>query len=340
MSGGGGGDTTSTVTQQSIPSEFYPQFGRVLARAEATSLEPYTPYGGQRLAGVSGDTNQSYQTIRDVAATGMPGTQQAMNAVGGLFQTAGQIGQGSPYQFSQFGYSGPGTFTGDAVGQYMSPYMQQVVNQQKMSAVEDFQIANAARNAQAVNAGAFGGSRQAVQQGMAERDLLTRTNQIQAEGLQASYQDAQRMFEADRQARMANEQARAAELARVQGSQAAENFQRAGLGLDALQFQSSAAGQLSALEQAARAGNIQAAQLLQAQGQQQEQRQQSGLDMAYQDFLRQQNYPMEQLERYASMIHGSPVAKATETTTQTPYNPYQQALGMGISALGLYNAFS
>jgi hypothetical protein len=36
------------------------------------------------------------------------------------------------------------------------------------------------------------------------------------------------------------------------------------------------------------------------------------------------------------MINGLPVQPAGSTTTQTPYNPVQQALGMGISALGLY----
>lgn len=336
----GGGSTTSTVTNQSIPKAFYPQFNDLLSRANAASLEPYQTYGGQRIADTSQDTNTSYGMIRDVAQQGMPGTEQAQGMVGDMYNRAGGIGANGPYQFSQFGYSGPGTFDAQAASQYMSPYMQNVVDAQKRSALEDFQMANAGRAAQAVQAGAFGGSRQAVQQGLAERDLLSRTNQIQSEGLQKSYEDAQKMFGEDRAARMANEQARAAELARVQSGQAGENAGYADLGLRSLGLQSNLAGQLSTLEQQARAGDIQAAQLLQSQGQQQQGQQQASLDTGYQDFLRQQGYPMEQLERYASMLHGSPVANATSTTTQTPYNPYQQALGMGISALGLYNAYA
>lgn len=341
MSGGGSsGSTTSTVTNTTIPKQFYPFFERVLTRGEAISNQDYIPYQGQRLAGTAGDTTQSYNMIRDMAARGMPGTQQAMGMTQNAYNAAGQAGAGGPYQFSEFGYSDPGTFSGQAVGQYMSPYMQNVVNTQKMSALEDFQIADAMRANQAAKAGAFGGSRQAVQQGMAERDLLSRTNQIQAEGLQNAYTDAQRMFEQDRAARMASEQARAAELARVQSGQSAENYNYASFGLERARQQAALADQFSQLEQRARAGDVQAAQLLQSQGGQQQAQQQAGLDIGYQDFLRQMGYPMEQLQQYASILHGSPVANATSQSTQVPYNPIQQALGMGISALGLYNAYS
>ncbi len=148
------------------------------------------------------------------------------------------------------------------------------------------------------------------------------------------------MFEQDRAARMAVDQARAAELNRVQAGQSAENQAYANLTLDKARVQSGLLDQMSALEQRARSGDIQAAQLLEAVGKAQQSQQQAGLDMAYQDFLRQLNYPMDRLTQYASLLHGSPLANATQTTqtTQTPYNPIQQALGMGISALGLYNA--
>lgn len=339
MSGGGSsGSTTSTVTNTTIPKQFYPFFERVLKRGEALSNQDYIPYQGQRIAGTTADTNQSYDMIRNFANRGMPGTQAAIGMTQDAYNQAGQIGAGGPYQFSQYNYSDPGTFTGQSVGQYMSPYMQNVVDAQKMSALEDYQVANQARNAQAVQAGAFGGSRQGVQQGMAERDLLTRTNQIQNEGLQKSYEDAQNMFQQDRAARMATDQARAAELSRVQSGQSAENLNYANLGMSRLQFQSDLANQMSSLERAARAGDLQAAQLLQSQGAAQQGAQQAQLDTGYQDFLRQQGYPMEQLERYASMLHGSPVANASSQSTQVPYNPLQQYLGMGISALGLYNA--
>jgi len=334
--GKGGGNTTSTVTQQNIPEEFQPYFERMLIRGEAASQEPYTPYGGQRLAGQTGDTLASQQMVRDIATNPQPGLGLAtgMTASNAL---AAQGMTGRPgAQFSEFSFSPAEQFTGDAVAQYMNPYMQNVVDIQRREAGTDFQVAQQARNAGAIQAGAFGGSRQGVQEAMGERDLLARTGRIQAEGLSNAYTDAQRMFEADRGARFATQQAQAGELGRVQAGRAEEGIARDRFGLDALAQSSGMAEQLAGLSEQARTGDIQAAQLLEVMGRSNEARSQAGLDIAHQDFLRQQSYPMEQLQQFSAMINGLPVQPAGSTTTQTPYNPVQQALGMGISALGLY----
>jgi hypothetical protein len=75
---------------------------------------------------------------------------------------------------------------------YMSPYMQNVVDFQKQSALRDFQIAQPMRQAQAVGAGAFGGSRQAIVDAEAQRNLNTQLQGIQATGTQKAFEDAQR----------------------------------------------------------------------------------------------------------------------------------------------------
>jgi hypothetical protein len=43
---GSGGNTTSTVTQQNIPEEFFPYFDRLLAQSENEMGKPYQPYQG------------------------------------------------------------------------------------------------------------------------------------------------------------------------------------------------------------------------------------------------------------------------------------------------------
>ena len=332
--------------------------------------------------------------------------------------------------FKEFQFGPSGQFTGDAVSQYMDPYMQNVVGFQKERAQEDYDIARQGRNARAVSAGAFGGSRAAVQEGLAERDLLQRQGEIQAQGLSSAYGDAQRLFEADRAARMATEQAqagegarvqtgiagegarvqaaRAAELARtqgigideaarvqaseaaerarvqgmtqqeaarvqggeaaelgrtqginiaeqarvqgaqagelsrVQGAQAAENLAANQFGLSALELQANQAGQLAGLSEQERAAQIQNAQLLEGIGQAQRGEAQAGLDIGYQDYLRQQGYPAEQLGFYSDVLRGLPVADAGTTTQQgyQSYNPLQQGLGAGLSALSLYKAYA
>jgi hypothetical protein len=336
MGGKGGGNTTSTVTQQNIPDEFKPYFERMLIRGEAASQEPYTPYGGQRLAGQTGDTLASQQMVRDIANNPQPGLDLATGMTANNALSAQGMSSQPNAQFSEFGFSPVEQFSGNAVQQYMNPYMQNVVDIQKQQAASDYQIAQQSRNAGAIQAGAFGGSRQAVGEAMAERDLLTRTGQIQAEGLSNAYTDAQRMFEADRNAGFMTQQAQAGELGRVQGARAGEGLSRDQFGLDALAQSSGMAQQLAGLSEQARSGDIQAAQLLEVMGRSNEARGQAGMDIAYQDFLRQQGYPMEQLQQFSAMINGLPVQPAGTTSTQTPYNPVQQALGMGISALGLY----
>lgn len=99
------------------------------------------------------------------------------------------------------------SFTGDAAQQYMSPYMQGVVGIQQREAQRQADIARTQRAAQAVGAGAFGGSRQAVMEAEAQRNLATQLGDIQATGLQQAYQQGQQQFNTEQQARLAAEQA-------------------------------------------------------------------------------------------------------------------------------------
>lgn len=334
--------TAATETSTtSIPDEYKPYFEDMLARQQAASLTPYTTYQSQRLAENNADINASHQMVRDFAAQGQPGTEQAMAMTGNAAAGIGAFANADPYQFSQFNFSGPGQFDATAAKQYMSPYVQNVLDLQKQQANRDYQIQNASRSAQAIQAGAFGGSRQAVQQGMAEDDLLNRQNMTQATGLQNAYSDAQKMFEADRQARMATEQARAAELSRVQSGQSTENYNYNQMGLRGLELQGTMANQLSTLEQRARAGDVQAAQLLEASGKQEQAMQQAGLDIGYQDFANQRDWNKNQLNNYTNVVQGLPVGNVGQTnSTSTPAQGsfLQQAIGTGIAAIGAYNS--
>ena len=125
--------------------------------------------------------------------------------------------------YDEYTFGPAGEFTGAAVAKYMNPYMQNVVDIEKRRADEDYNISRLVRSSRAVQAGDFGGSRGAVQEGLAERDLLERQGGIQARGLSEAYTDAQGMFSSDRAARMGVEEAQAAEAARVQTGTAAEN---------------------------------------------------------------------------------------------------------------------
>ena len=77
---------------------------------------------------------------------------------------------------------------------YMSPYMQNVVDIQKREANRDYLQELNKLNAQSVQAGAFGGSRQAIQQAEAARNQATRLGDIEAKGLQDAYASGMGQF--------------------------------------------------------------------------------------------------------------------------------------------------
>ena len=65
---------------------------------------------------------------------------------------------------------------------------------------------------------------------------------------------------------------------------------------------------------------------------------QQRLDMAYQDFLRQRDYPMEQLQQYSSLLRGVPVALNSTSTTYAPTASLgSQLMSGGLGAAALYN---
>ena len=85
-------------------------------------------------------------------------------------------------------------FTGDNVSQYMSPYQQLVTDRQKEAAVTDFNRLQGARDAKAVQAGAFGGSRQALMDMENQRNLQSNLANITGQGYATAYDKAREQF--------------------------------------------------------------------------------------------------------------------------------------------------
>jgi hypothetical protein len=65
------------------------------------------------------------------------------------------------------------------------------------------------------------------------------------------------------------------------------------------------------------------------------------LDRAYQDFLAQRDYPMEQLQQYSSLLRGVPVTPGSTATTYAPTPGLgSQIMGAGLTALGAYKSLA
>lgn len=369
--GGGSAPSDQTVTSTRITGQAEPYYGRLLSDAEAiyNPMAEYQAYGGARVAQAGEDQVRAADMARGIAGSGIAGLGDAMD-VSRSNITAGQdlAASATPYQFSAADFSAADSTAGQfdptqlfdagAAEQYMSPYIQNVLNRQTQEARRQFDIGQGERDARAIQMGAFGGSRSAVQQAMAEEALQRTMGDLYATGMQGAYQDAQQAFQSDRGAQFEREQAQIAEQARaqqlgadeagrvqagtageagrVQEAQALEDARARAEQLTALGFSSEQAMQLANLGETERAAAIQDAQILEALGQTDEARRQAELDVAYEDFLRQKAFPAEQLQGMSSILQGVPVESTATQTAYTPSDPAREIVGTGIQMVGAY----
>jgi len=318
--GGGGSSQPSTTTQISELPEWAKGYAKdTLAKTGALtdlSQNPYKPYEGNRIAGFSPLQTQSQQNAANMQTSGATGFGTQLAGAAGL----GALGaQYDPTQFRA------GQFNDRSAQQYMSPYMQNVVDIQQREAQRQGDIAGTQLASQATKSGAFGGGRQAIMEAEAARNLATQKGDIQAKGLQSSYEQAQAQFNAD--------QAR-----RMQAQQLTEQSKQygAGYGMQGLQTALQGAGQLGTLGGQEFAQGMDINKLQNAYGGQQQALQQQGLTQAYQDFQNQQNYPYKQLGFMSDMIRGLPLGQQSTSQIYEAQPGMAQQLGsLGMAGYGL-----
>ncbi|MFO0477029.1 MAG: hypothetical protein ACK52K_17945 [Alphaproteobacteria bacterium] len=207
----------------------YQMAGPRLVDTSASNINPLSVQG-ESITGLPQLT--SYQmagperiATSDLSINPMAVTGQAIRDINA--SNAGMQVQGEGYQASTMG--GPSRFIDANNPQsYMSPYQQAVIDTQLQQAQRGFEEDRASRNARAIQAGAFGGSRQAVAESAAARDLANQRNAIVASGMQSAFENAQQQFERDRAAQM-QAQARNQEAINQASQFSAANRQGAGL---------------------------------------------------------------------------------------------------------------
>ena len=145
---------------------------------------------------------QAGQYGSDASNIGNQITAASSNQAGSQIGQAGQYGaQGANMGITAAGQAGQGynaqaNFANqatdpNAMGAYMSPYMQNVVNQQITAANRAYDITGSQEMANASRANAFGGSREALMAAENQRARNTDIEGIQATGLQNAYTAAQ-----------------------------------------------------------------------------------------------------------------------------------------------------
>ena len=197
-------------------------------------------------------------------------------------------------------------FTAEAAREYMNPYQQAVTDIAKREALDDFDLIRQKFEKQAVGAGGMSGlgTRAAVQTGLLGEALAQNLADIQTKGSAAAFEDARRSFIEQK----ARERGLAAALpAFAQSRFGAESKELAGL---------------------------------QAVGEDERARQQLTLDEAYKNFLEEQRFEPQQLERYQSVVQGFPNITTQVRTTQGPIPSQSQRFLSSAAGLGaLYGSF-
>jgi hypothetical protein len=288
----------------------YPKFNPETGKLESG----FQPYQGELVAGLSPLQQQAMGDLSRMQVS--PQTSQATGFTGLAALQAQDLARYNPLQqqsYYQSAFDQPG-----GIDKYMSPYMQGVVEQQKSQAIRDYGRQLPGMGAAAARAGAKGGTREALMQSEAQRGLNEQLQNIQATGLQNAFQQAQGQASQDAQLRAQYG------LAGTQLGEQSRQF-GAGLGLQGLQQQLAAAGQLGQLgqQQFQQQSGILGAQL--GAGAQQQALKQQQLASNYQRFIDEMQYPYKQLEFMSNLIRGIP---STDRTAST-YTPFSEMGAIG-----------
>jgi hypothetical protein len=327
----------------------------MLGKSWALSQGPYQAYQGPLTAGATGNQMSAFQGVAGLAVPDIVG-QSATN----LQNVGAEMGDLNydPTQFTsqytaptdmyQAGDISTGRFDTAAAQQYMNPYLQSALDPMMQEARRQAEISRLSDASRLTQAGAFGGSRQAIMESEMNRNLMDKQNQMLTQGYQQAFDRAMQGFQTDEQraleAQIAQERAREA-----QGTQAltgAADAARYGLAADELGEQSRQFGAgygLDALtsriaaEQAAGDMGLQdlASQMdiynqMYDMGSAERGIDQERIAADYAQFQQERDYPYEQLQFMQSMLQGLPISSRE---TANDENILAQILG-GAGGLG------
>jgi len=279
----------TTIAEPKIAEEIAPFLKDILGKGQALYKqrmeEGFVPFEGQTLADVTAQQKAAQEGI-----AGLVGTQKPVLDEAGALVRAGSE-----------------RATAEALQPFMNPYQQAVTDIAKRQAQERFeQETLPGLRKQAIDAGAFGGSRAAMRESQAQDAQARLLADLQAKGDLAAFQNAQAQFAAQKQ-----REAQTAEgltgLAQTQFGQQLKEF-----------------GQLEAV------------------GREEQQRQQQLLDESYKRFLQERGFPEQQLGQYQALVAGTPIGQQSITRTPQQFqpSPIAQALGTATGVANIYGAFS
>ena len=275
-------------TTAEFPTELRPFVSDIFEKSQAIQEqrqeEGYQPELTQQLASFTPEQEASFQGIQNVVGQTQP-----------LFDEATTLAR----------QSGRAATDPAEVAALMNPFLRNVTDIQKREAQRVGDVQEQQLAAQASQAGAFGGSRAAILEAERQRNLNQQLGDIEAQGLAASFQNAQNQLQ--------------------------NQFGR----------ESAAAAQLGALGAAIPAQQFKEFGALSGIGAAKQQQAQRAFDIATQQAREEYGFPMATLQDFSSILRGFPLP-ATQNVSRQSFSPAQplstQLLGLGTGLAGLAGA--
>jgi hypothetical protein len=300
MSKGGSPDVTTNAVDPDIKRAFLSNFQNAQGVAGALPTQQFAGFNPMYQAGEEALVNTA------LAGPGIAGTDLAaqMAAYGGVYQPDMQVaGQ------ANLGMTGPGS-----IGSYMNPYTSQVRQNALADLESSRQMAIQNTGERAMQAKAFGGSRQGVAEGITNLGFAKQAGTLGTQLNENAFNQAVQL--------------QAADLARTQ--QAAAANQAAGLSGAELRLRGAGQlGGLAAQQQALRLGGAQA--VMGAGGVRQ------AADQQQMDAIR--NIGLQRLGIVQSSLGASPANLGGTVSTPTYSNPASGALGGALAGGQMFGPY-
>ena len=281
-----------TTTVNSPPPQVLAQYQKVVDQANQVAQTPYQSYGGQLVAGVNGQQNAGISGVNQYANSAQP----YYSGAAGL--TLAGAGPANAQQFS-----------GQGVGQYMSPYQQQVIDATMAQINNQNAQQQTALQGNAISAGAFGGDRAGIAQAQLGGQQAIAANSTLANLNNQNYSQALGEFNNQQTTQLGAQQAN---LARLSG----------------------AGAQLGSLGTAAQTAGLQGAGAQLQAGGLQQQTSQAQDTAAYNQFLQQQAYPFQTTQWLANISEGIGSNSGGTSTTSSPAPSSAGGIAGGLLSLG------
>lgn len=290
--------TTSTTTTSSLPPQVAKAYEALLGFGTGVAQLPLQQYGGPRVAGFTPDEENAFQLTEQAAGIGLPYLNSAAN----------YYGQGAAPVWSQVPQ-----YNSANLQPYMDPWNEDVIDTTVADMEHGFNVDRNNFMSAMAPQGAFYGDRAGVAMAELMRGQSANRNRTIADLRSRGFGNAQQAFTQQ------------------------QNMALQGLGADA-QRAMSAAGGLGSLGQLAQGMTHADIAALLRSGALQRQVAQSQLDIPYQNFLEQQQYPWKVADFLRGLVSGTGsqgMINNSSTTTPGP-SPLAQIAGLGTAGLGLY----